>query len=210
MRENNFFRRVGKGLVLIFLLGIFLSSAEAEASYFSDDFESGLGKWEVSEYDWALIDTDSRSQTHSATDSPNGNYLPNANASLTLAHQIDLTGSTSPVLSFWYKISMACYTNCNYWDQSYLEVSTDGGFKWTTLKSYIGVISTWQHELIDLSSYKTSSILIRFRVQAIGGDGDGWYIDDVEIKEKDSARLSYPFSDDFESGLSKWEGSGYD
>ncbi len=39
--------------------------------------------------------------------------------------------------------------------------------------------------MVDLSSYKTSSTLIRFRLRDRNGDGgaDGWYIDDVEIKE---------------------------
>ncbi len=69
---------------LCFLICIFAPALSAQTVYFQDDFEHGLGKWTVSGYDWALTTSDYRSSNHSATDSPGGNYAPNANAAITL------------------------------------------------------------------------------------------------------------------------------
>jgi len=144
---------------------------------FSDDFESGLSNWIVSGHDWNLT-TDSRSGNYSVTDSPDGNYPNNANAIITLAGIIDLSGSDSPVLTFWHKYSIA------YRDYIYVEISTDGGWTWSELKSRYSdkYQSTWTLEQINLSDYKTSQVKIRFRLRETGSsESDGWYIDDVEI-----------------------------
>jgi hypothetical protein len=208
--RDNRFRNAAIITVFVMMVAAFAFAplAAAATNYFADDFESGLGNWVVSGYDWGVTESDSRSQTHSVTDSPNGNYPVNGNATMTLAHPIDLTGSVSPVLSYWHKDYMP-----HGWDLINVEVSTNDGLTWTPLKSYGAVtISTWTKEELDLSSFKTSSVLIRFGLRD-NGDGyvaDGWYIDDVEIKEKDPERLPFPFSDDFEHGLGKWEVSGYD
>ncbi|MBI5675717.1 MAG: SBBP repeat-containing protein [Nitrospirae bacterium] len=178
---------------------------------FSDNFENGFGNWTVSGYDWDLTTSDARSTTHSATDSPNGDYLDNTNASLTLAHPIDLTGTVSPVVSFWYKGNTDCSPNGP--DSPIVEASDNGGLSWDILKNYDCVNNpTWAGELLDLSGYKTSEVLIRFRLIADGdgATGDGWYIDDVTIKEKDPSTTPFPFFDNFEIGLSNWEVSGYD
>ena len=147
---------------------------------FSDDFESGLGNWIVSGYDWNLTTSTSRSGSYSVTDSPSGDYIPDADAAIILAHTIDLSSSASPVLTFWHKIDVPDN------DYGYVQVSTDGGFSWITLEDYVYItISTWKFVQIDLSDYKTSEVKIRFRLRADGDAyvGDGWYIDDVEVKE---------------------------
>jgi hypothetical protein len=176
-------------LVVIFSL-FFWSSLPVNAAivYFSDDFESGLGKWVVSGSDWALIDTDSRSPTHSVTESPDGDYIPNENASMTLALPVDLSGATNPLLKFWYKIYNPDCTS--FYDYAYVEVSENGGVDWDIIKSYNCVNkASWTPETLGLSAYTSSPpILIRFRFRADGDDrvGDGWYIDDVEITGDDS------------------------
>jgi len=55
-------------------------------------------------------------------------------------------------------------------------------------------ISTWTKEQIDLSGFKTSQVLIRFGLRDNGDVhvADGWYIDDVEIKEKEAATIPFP------------------
>ena len=86
------FERISMSLVVMFFLcGFSVLRVSAGVVYFSDDFESGLGNWSVSGSDWAVIDTDSVSPNHSVTDSPDDNFVPNANASLTLALPIDLS-----------------------------------------------------------------------------------------------------------------------
>ncbi|MFQ5456791.1 MAG: choice-of-anchor J domain-containing protein, partial [Nitrospirota bacterium] len=145
---------------------------------FSDDMESGAGKWFVSSH-WTQITTGCYSGT-CWTDSPDGDYTGNTNASLeTLT--FDTVGLSSLRLSFWHK----------YWigatDYAKVEVSTDNGANWTDVASY-GPDQTqthWVETSIDLSPYiGNTSVKIRFRLTTDRGDNaDGWYIDDVVIGE---------------------------
>jgi uncharacterized cysteine cluster protein YcgN (CxxCxxCC family) len=211
MVKKNFIRRTGKGLIFIFLMGMFLFPCLANADYFSDDFESGLGKWIVSGQDWDLTECSYISPTHSLTDSPSENcdvpenYAPNTNASATLAASIDLSTSTSPVLTFWHKIDVLDWLPH---DCAYVEISTDGGTTYpTVLRSWCNVKSTtWALEQIDLSNYKTSQVKIRFRLVSDEDVRDGWYIDDVEIKEKDSIATLNVFISPEDGGTVTGEG----
>ena len=110
-------------------------------------------------------------------------------------------------LSFWHRHAL----DYNY-DWGCVDVSRDGGVNWTQIKCFTGTVATWTQERVDLSTYKDKPLLIRFRLSSDGyaGNYDGWYIDDVTIKENDTQTTAFPFSDDFENGLSKWVVSGHD
>ncbi len=150
-----------------------------------DDFESGLDNWKVG--GWQLTESDYCSRTHSISDSENADYPRFACSDLILAYPIDLSHSANPVLAFWHKIGV------NNGDYGYLDVSQDGGLTWhaldpngPNLSRFTNVwYSTWTPELFDLSAYKSSPIVIRFRLR----DNDdpwvswGWDIDDVDIRE---------------------------
>ncbi|MFQ5708492.1 MAG: FlgD immunoglobulin-like domain containing protein [bacterium] len=167
---------------------------------FSEDFENGLDNWLVSGQDWDTTSAMFNSPDHSVTDSPNGNYPPNANASITLANAIDLSSATVPVLTFWHKFD----TNINQ-DFCRVEISKDFGFTWTEITNFTGTNSTWNLVQLDLSSFTASPIMIRFRLTSDDHwQFDGWYIDDVEIKELNTSLTPFPFFDDFENGLSNW------
>ncbi len=129
--------------------------------YFCDDFESGLSKWTVSGQDWNTTTSQSRSPTHSATDSPDGKYAAGANVAMTLTTSLDLTATTiaNPILSFWYKLSLDASYVCAV-DLAYTEVSQDGGVTWSTLSSLCGGrnnTSTWTLLQLSLSAYKGES-----------------------------------------------------
>jgi hypothetical protein len=162
--------------------------------YFCDDFEAGLDKWVVSGQDWNTTTTTWRSASHSISDSPDGDYTSNENAAIMMAASVDLTSATSPILSFWYKLNLYaayssdCYNPC---DRAYVEVSSDGGVNWSEIVSWWSTTntSTWVLAQLALSSYKGKKIKIRFRLLDSTntfyspGQADGWYIDDVEIRE---------------------------
>ncbi|MGA1841968.1 MAG: choice-of-anchor J domain-containing protein [bacterium] len=171
-----------------------------DTCYFSDDFEDGLGKWIVSGSDWAIIETD-YCNPNSVTDSPDGDYPPNANSEMIMRKPIDLSNSSVPVLSFWHKVFLY-----HQYDHGYVEISEDGGLTWDVLADFTDRYqSTWSQVRIDLSAYKTTHILIRFRLRAnSSSQADGWTIDDVRICEKDTQTLSFPFYDNFENGLGNW------
>ncbi|MDI6791769.1 MAG: choice-of-anchor D domain-containing protein [bacterium] len=201
-----FFRQIGQGaMVLLFLFDLAVFPVRAEVIYFADDFEKGLDKW-YSWDSWGLTNSLYRSGSYSLTDSPDGDYANNADAIVTITGDIDLSASTSPVLTFWHRYSIGWY------DYASVEISTDGGETWSELRKLSsGDQSTWTLEQIDLSDYKTYPVKINFRLQESGSyEGDGWYIDDVEIKERDEATLSLPFHDSFENGPGHWIVSGWD
>lgn len=60
---------------------------------FLDNAESGIGNW-LPTGTWARTNTTARDGAHSFTDSPGGNYAPNANTVLRTLHPIDLNNDT--------------------------------------------------------------------------------------------------------------------
>jgi hypothetical protein len=150
---------------------------------FYEDFESGTDNWIISGTNWNLTDASSVSSTHALTESVGGDYPNYAHSVAETAGFMDLTTATSPVLTFWYKSSMStAYYSDDYF---YVDVSTDGGFTWTNIwTKHDHNQSTWTHEMIDVSSYKSSQVKIRFRlITDETGVADGCYIDDVELRD---------------------------
>lgn len=183
------------------------SECIGECSYFFDDFEGGTIHWLLSGADWDLTDTDPFSGSYSLTDSPDGDYTPNSDVSAMTSKSVDLSSSIEPVVSFWHRMTLGGSS-----DVIRVEVSEDGGSNWIEVWSDTGIgsISTWTFQQIDVASYKSDQFKIRFRLTSSsdGGTDDGWYIDDVRIGEIGAIRLSFPFTDDFESGLTDWAATG--
>jgi len=215
--------------------------------YFCDDFESGLDNWYHGSDGWGLTDTTYQSATHAVTDSPVGSYAKTSKSDITMASFVDLTGATSPVVTFWHKLALAninsatpsgsdmastysCGSAAS--DNAYVEVSTDGGTNWATLKNYTCANNTsaWSFQQLSLLPYVAKKVMLRFRLvdSDTHFEGDGWTLDDLEIREADLAPSGSPtgvstqfvgvestgcdgtvvgtrfFCDDFESGISKW------
>jgi len=180
---------------------------------YSDDMESGQGYW-VAGSPWGLTNAISHSGSYSWTESPQGSYGNNANASLQL--NIKLANvSRMPTLTYWQRYAIELNK-----DYGFLEVSKDGGSNWTRL-SYITGTSTsitgsdggWVREQVDLAEYAAyERVSIRFRFVSDGsGNGDGWYIDDIAIGEP-TASIAYPFLDtmDNEQTKSNWCSSSWE
>ena len=152
-----------------------------------EDFENGLDNWITG--DWQFIESYSRSSSHCLADNKGFVYPQDACSDLILAHPIDLTESTFPVLMFWHQIGV--------FDGDYgrVQVSQDYGFTWTDIFTMTNTeYLNWYPEMVDLSPYRSTPILIRFRLRDDGGYSQGqftggpttswgWLIDDLEIKE---------------------------
>jgi hypothetical protein len=158
--------------------------AATTTRYFCDDFESGVSKWIVSGQDWNTTFSNARSGTHSVTDSPDGNIVAGENASITMALSVDLTGAVSPVLVYWDKLAAGC-SSTGSGNSVYVEASSDGGTTWSQLvHTWCSDHSTWLLQQLSLAAFVGENVMIRFRVlQWASYVGDGWYIDDVEIRE---------------------------
>ncbi|MBV6478420.1 MAG: hypothetical protein HGGPFJEG_01175 [Ignavibacteria bacterium] len=200
------------GIVLLLLS---VSSLRAQ-TYFSDDFENGKAKWIIGGGNWDTLSSTYSSSNHCLTDSRTGNYTYNSDPTVTLAQSINLSGTTSPVLSFYHRYDLA-YPICNYtqyYDYIYLEISSNGGFSWSQIKVWTGGNRAWTHEQFTLSNYKYNLVKFRFRLSSHNGCSsvaDGWYIDDVKVQEFISTNPTFvfPFSDNFENGKYNWFLGGF-
>jgi hypothetical protein len=85
---------------------------------------------------WGLTTMRAHSGLYSWTDSPGASYEPNANTALSV--NVNLSGSATPVLTFWHS-----YAFEDGYDFGYVEVSTDGGNNWTIIHSITGIDSSW-------------------------------------------------------------------
>lgn len=154
---------------------------------------NNLARWLVNG-NWSLT-TGSPAPSYSfptaLTDSPGAgvNYTAPSNTQAELIPQVDLEGTTNPVLSFW------SYYDVN--DANLLvEISTDDGATWvgTPLWSRPGGEPTqlaWYRHKINLTSYVGQKIKIRFRLQVTSTNvADGWYIDDLRIEEEDTTAVT--------------------
>ena len=144
----------------------------------SDTAENGMTNW-VTNGTWGIVTTQYHTPTHSFTDSPSGNYLANADNSLTLNVPISVSNISSLYLSFWHKYN----TEATY-DFCHVEVSNNNGTSWQEVGTYDGNLTTWTQVQFNLSDYinSSSSVKIRFRLTSDGSlQYDGWYVDDISI-----------------------------
>ncbi len=143
--------------------------------------------------EWGKTTESSHSGSHSWTDSPGADYKSYVDYSL-ITCIIDMNGSESPYLEFWHRYNIGSSAYC------YVEISNNYGETWSQVKAYYGRGNIdWQSQVIDLGAYKTARIQIRFRIYAYYYTSDGWYIDDIRIKE---SSLFSNYFDDAESGSS--------
>lgn len=131
---------------------------------------------------WAPSTIYARSGSYSVTDSPLGNYQNSTNTWI-MSPMMDLTGTTTPTLTFWHR-----YVTEETFDKARVEVSTDGGATFINITPalgnyYSGTLSVFTLVTIDLSTYKASNkFVIRFRFTTDDVVAyDGWYIDDIAI-----------------------------
>jgi subtilisin family serine protease len=132
-----------------------------------------------------------------------------------LQHSFDLTSATGTVtFSYQYRQHLE-----NNYDFAYVEVSSNGGLSWTQLKSYTGPLTSgqvrWRADSADLSAYKGSDVLVRFRVASDSeySDEDGFFnsdgalfVDEIRLTDG-SGTLFY---DNVEAGAGSWETTRYE
>jgi len=202
-------------IFLLFMFSIYFQTNSVSAqTYFSDNFETGLSKWMVTAANWDTLFSTYCSGTHCVTDSRIGNYTYNSDPTITMSASLNLTGTAFPVLTFFHKYSLFEDGFWGRYDSVHAEISTNGGFNWSKIKSWRQSNRAWTYEEINLSGYKATNVKVRFHLSSHnggGGSADGWYIDDVYIREYSTANppVNLPFSDNFETGMGKWIAGGF-
>lgn len=147
-------------------------------------FPPGVHEIEIQFYETtntATLQLDFTGQSQALHDSPGGDHDDDINTVAEIEGQIDLTGygaGDNPALIWEHSYEI------HWGDQIYVEVSTDGGFTWTSVYDNDGTDWDWESEVVDLTPYVGQLINLRFRLEALNGDNnrDGWYIDNIEIR----------------------------
>jgi immune inhibitor A len=152
------------------------------------------------------------------TDAHSGKYVWYSNrgddSDMTLTHAFDLGSVTNATLNawLWYDIEKD-------FDYGFVEVSSDNGATWDTLKGqhtvgsnpngtnfgngYTGRDGQWYQEHYDLSPYAGKRILVRFEyITDDAFNATGMLVDDISIPE-----LNY--SDNVENGDGGWQADGF-
>ncbi|MBI5474432.1 MAG: immune inhibitor A [Ignavibacteriae bacterium] len=184
----------GEGFRKIDTLNYFIGTPSI---VFADSASAGTTNWTTGT-GWGLT-TRSHTPPSAFTDSPSGNYSSSANNSLTLNSQLTLASYNYAQARFWTKWALE-----PTWDFATVEVSTNNGSSWTTLRAELSHFGSarsggqqpagswgfdsynpgqnWVEQSVDLTPYKNSPVKIRFRVAADAGEQrDGFYVDDVRV-----------------------------
>ncbi|MHA1791930.1 MAG: lamin tail domain-containing protein [Promethearchaeota archaeon] len=166
-----------------------LLEASNNKTVFSDDFESGLGKWSVINSLWHLTSASSswpnpyHSFNHSMWFGQESSGDFNTGSAVSgdlISVPIDMTGIDQAYLEYynWREGEGGSY------DLSTVYISTNG-VSWTTLTQYNGFVSPWQKVIINISSYcGNATVQIRFyfdSMDSIANTYHGWNVDDVKI-----------------------------
>lgn len=168
----------------------------------SDDMDSGNLYWQPGGT-WAISAEKTRSGAGAWSDSPSSSYFPSADYILELDGLVDVTTATDPLLVFYHSWDLGAGDSLN------VEYSTDGGTIWApiggTPLETASTNSALVREEVSLDAIKGTTFQLRFRLAADAADeAGGWWIDDIELAERDLGVITGPFTDDVNNALSEY------
>jgi hypothetical protein len=165
----------------LILIGLLVSTATGQQIFYSEDFE-GLTGMTVTGGGWqfgtpsVVGPTTVPEGTKCAGTILNGNYIDNANYQM-VTPSISLPDTS--VISLTYIDWQQTESSCDY---ARLAIEQNGSGSWTELWSSSSSTSTWTTRKFNLSSYRNSTIRLRFTFTSDGSVVyPGWYIDDIRI-----------------------------
>ncbi|MGV6828553.1 MAG: fibronectin type III domain-containing protein [Flavobacteriales bacterium] len=144
----------------------------------NDTFESGWGIWNDGGED--------SKRYAGGTYAHQGTYClniqDNTNTSVITTNNLNLSGNSEIKISFWYMAVDMENSNKDFW----LQVSTDGGNSFTTIKTWVTGIDfendIFYNETVNINNILfTSNTQIRFRCDA-SNNKDDIYIDEIKIE----------------------------
>ncbi|MFP4243218.1 MAG: choice-of-anchor J domain-containing protein, partial [Chitinispirillaceae bacterium] len=174
MKECTIPFRIKTFLILMIAIGI-----EAQVLY-TESFEdtvsmTGSGQWEFG-IPGSGPDSAFEGNRCAATNL-NGVYGSNSYDTL-ITPSIVLPDQDSIYLSFyeWYELE-------SYYDYIHVEIKQSGSAYWQSLRSSISSTNAnWTENKIPLTTYKNSSVRIRFRLESNGSNNNyGWYVDNIRV-----------------------------
>lgn len=156
------------------------SQTQAQTPVFTDDFEAGLGNWEVTGL-WGTTTTYAYSPGNSFTDSPVGNYPDMFSSSATMIVDADLSTALDADIQFQAIVDLE-----TAFDYVYIDASADAGVNWTNVYVMNGEdMFSWTLYTVPIGAFVGSpTVRVRFRfVSDAAYNVDGLYIDDFSINK---------------------------
>ena len=190
---------------LICILFFSINATSQNNIVWSEDWETGIGRWFASNGVWEVgvpmssPPGKSHSGQRCAGTILSGLYPDNADTRL-VSPEITLPGlSTNEKmqLRFWHWFAQFPE------DPGVVQISTDNGTTWKTISNKFDWNSdAWTQYIVDISSYANSTVRFAFYFISNGNNrANGWYIDDVSIV-KGVFTMRNP--EDFELGIGDW------
>ena len=100
-------------------------------------------------------------------------------ATLTMNVDLDLTGASTPLLTWWQKLDLDSA------DAVRVEVSVDGGSAWLPLLAQPGAVTDWQQRQLDLTAFAGFPVRLRFVVTTAAVDtaSVGVWLDELVVMD---------------------------
>ncbi|MEO8512168.1 MAG: M14 family zinc carboxypeptidase [Ignavibacteria bacterium] len=144
----------------------------------SDSAENGSGNWTFAG-GWGTTTSQSYSPPTSFTESPTGNYSNFDQRSMTLAAPINTSSNPVTILSYYYRHDIEPL------DNAYIQVSSNNGTDWVSVKYYYGQQLSWKQEVLDITELANGSSQVKVRYLLITNrdtQADGIYLDNIKIQ----------------------------
>ncbi|KXK42532.1 MAG: Peptidase S8 and S53, subtilisin, kexin, sedolisin [Chlorobi bacterium OLB5] len=144
----------------------------------ADSAENVTGNWTFTG-GWGTTTSQSYSPPTSFTESPTGNYGNTQTRTMTLVAPINVSSFPVTVLSYYYRHDIEPL------DNAYIQVSSNNGTNWVSVKYYYGQQLSWKQEVLDITELANSSSQMKIRFIIVTNNGttsDGIYIDNIKIQ----------------------------
>jgi hypothetical protein len=156
-------------------------AAPPARSSFVDDFEA----WQTNMWirsGWGADTNSALGGMGCMRDTPFGRIPPDTYLYLTLGVPLDLSGTVSPVMTYWMKGSLAYRTYYR------AQVSTNGGVGWVDVhaQNYYWDQADWLKVQVSLSAYRRADVRVRFASWSVEGTSPATdiYIDRIGVGEQ--------------------------
>jgi hypothetical protein len=178
-----------------------------EARVYLENFDDGVaddwtrsGLWHVSS---ACSTPPSAPRYLGYNEDSDCDYSTGARTSGAAGLDVNLTGKVAATLWFSHRFEKESYATSAF-DVMLVEVSTDAGGSWTTLRQWDSRNANqlaWTEHSVDLDAFAGRVLKLRFSFDSrdeVANAYDGWFLDNVEVTAAapGEARLAYESLDD--------------